>query len=58
MSKGEQAVSGRFVIVKNADSQLPLLGPDWLCKLRLDWPKLLQSCEGGDSRIHTLHSAN
>lgn len=58
VSKGEQTVSGRFVIVKNADSQLPLLGRDWLYRLRLDWPQLLRSCKGVDPRIHTLHSAN
>lgn len=37
-----QEIHGRFVVVGNANSQLPLLGRDWLYKLRLDWPKLLR----------------
>ena len=40
VSQDGQEVQGTFVIVGNADSQLPLLGRDWLYKLRLDWPKL------------------
>ena len=42
VSHNGQEVQGRFVIVGNADAQLPLLGRDWLYKLRLDWPKLFK----------------
>ena len=34
VSLGSQSSIDSFIIVKNANSQLPLLGRDWLCKLR------------------------
>ena len=40
--------TGRFVIVKNADCQLPQLGRDWLWKLHLNWPRMLSSLVCGD----------
>ena len=43
--------------MENANSQLPLLCRDWLCKLRLDWRELFQTYKNDDPRIHTLHSA-
>ena len=42
MSTGEQSVAGSFVIVDIKNDQLPLLGRDWLLRLRLEWTKLLQ----------------
>ena len=41
ISSEQQTVAGKFVIVDITNDQLPLLGRDWLLKLRLDWPKLL-----------------
>ena len=29
-----------YIIVENANSQLPLLGHDWLCKLHLNWEEI------------------
>ena len=42
-TKGEidVVIAGKFVIVDITNDQLPLLGKDWLLKLRLDRPKLL-----------------
>ena len=37
----QQRINGKFVIVDIPNDQLPLLGRDWLLKLRLDWPRLL-----------------
>ena len=34
----QQSITGKFVIVDIPIDQLPLLGRDWLLKLRLDWP--------------------
>ena len=34
----QQSITGQFVIVDIPNDQLPLLGRDWLLKLRLDWP--------------------
>ena len=53
----QQREIGQFVIVKNADSQLPLLGRDWLYKLRLNWPRMLTPPDVGDPRVHTLLTA-
>ena len=44
-------------MVENADRQLPLLGCDWLYKLRLNWPNLLAHHSKEDPRVHTLHTA-
>ena len=49
VSTGQQTSTGKFVIVDIANDQLPLLGRDWLLKLRLDWPKLL-----GQNMIHKM----
>ena len=57
VSLGSQSAIGSFIIVENANSQLPLLGRDWLCKLRLDWRELFRTYKNDDPRIHTLHSA-
>ena len=48
---------GRFIIVEKVDKELPLLGRDWLYRLCLDWPKMLNKGDDGDPRVHTLHSA-
>ena len=45
-------------MVKNANSQLPLLRCDWLCNLRLDWPKMMSSLVEGDPRVHTIQVAS
>ena len=58
VTHGEQRVTGKFVVVENADRQLPLLGRDWLYNLRLDWPKLISYEKKGDPRVHTLHAAD
>ena len=54
--QGQQSLSGSFIIVQNADRQLPLLGRDWLYQLRLDWPRLFHSCAGEDPRVQTVQS--
>ena len=53
-----QSAEGCFIIVENADKQLPLLGRDLLCKLHLDWSKMLRSNNADGSRIHAIHSVN
>ena len=37
---------------------MTLLGRNWLCKLRLNWPKMLSSLVDGDPSIHTLQVAS
>ena len=54
---GSQSATGSFVIVKNANCQLPLLGRDWLYKLRLNWQELFRTYKSDDPRVHCLHSA-
>ena len=34
------------------------MGHDLLCKLRLDWSKMLRSNTADDPRIHAIHSVN
>ena len=44
--------------MENANSQLPLLGCDWLWnELHLHRRELFQTYKNDDPRIHTLHSA-
>ena len=43
VQKGQQTMSGSFVLVGNAHNQLPLLGRDWLYKLQLNWPEMLRT---------------
>ena len=45
----QQRINGKFVIVDIPNDQLPLLGRDWLLKLRLDWPRLL-----GHNSVHKV----
>ena len=52
-----QSAEGCFIVVENADKQLPLLGHDLMCKLRLDWSKKQRSTKD-DPRIHAIHSVN
>ena len=54
---GQQLVKGQFIIMEKVDNQLPLLGRDWLYRLHLDWPRMLNRKDVGDPRVHTLHSA-
>ena len=58
VSYGSQAAAGSFVIVENANNQLPLLGRDWLYKLRLDWPELFQANKHDDPRVSFLQSTS
>lgn len=58
VSIGNKSTEGCFIIVENADKQLPLLGRDLLCKLRLDWAKMLRNNTGDVSKIHAIHSVN
>ena len=57
VSHGQQVINGSFIIVENADTQLPLLGRDWLYQLRLDWTKLIRTCKRGDPRVHSVQQA-
>ena len=54
VTQGSQQATGRFV-VENADFRLPLLGRDWLGKLRLNWQELFQSW---DPRVNALYTAD
>ncbi|KAL5509275.1 hypothetical protein EMCRGX_G004614 [Ephydatia muelleri] len=58
VKQGSQQATGRFVVVDNADFQLPLLGRDWLGKLRLNWQELFQYCKTGDPRVNALYTAD
>ena len=54
VSLDQQVINGSFIIVENADTQLPLLGRDWLYQLRLDWTKLIRTCKKSDPRVHSV----
>ena len=41
----DQNLSGRFVVVDNVRNQLPLLGRDWLRRVKLDWTSLFSSMQ-------------
>ena len=43
VQKGGQRLSGRFVVVDHVRNQLPLLGRDWLSRIRLDWTRLFST---------------
>ena len=49
VKQGCQTVTGTFVIVGNADSQLPLLGCDWPYHLRLDVHNVFHSGKYSDT---------
>ena len=57
VSHGQQVINGSFIIVENADTQLPLLGRDWLYQLHLDRTKLIRTCKRGDPRVHSVQQA-
>ena len=57
VSHGQQVINGSFITVENADTQLPLLGRDWLYQLHLDWTKLIGTCKRDDPRIHSVQKA-
>ena len=40
VQKADQNLSGRFVVVDNVRNQLPLLGSNWLQRVKLDWTRL------------------
>lgn len=56
-SMKNQSTEGCFIVVENADKQLLLMGRDLLCKLRLDWSKMLKNNTLDGPRIHAIHSA-
>ena len=58
VSMKNQSAEGCFIVVENVDKQLPLLGRDLLCKLCLDWSKMLRSNTTHDPRIHAIYSVN
>ena len=59
VSYGSQAAADSFVIAeKNANNQLPLLGRDWLYKMRLDWPELFRANKHDDPRVSFLQSTS
>ena len=47
VQKAEQNLVGRFVVVDNVNNQLPLLGRDWLGRVRLNWTKILSDMQLG-----------
>ena len=52
VQKKHQTMTGKFVLVGNANDQLPLLGRDWLCRLQLDWSELLKTVK--TKAVHKL----
>jgi len=52
VKKKQQTMTGNFILVGNANDQLPLLGRDWLCRLQLDWLELLKTAK--TKAVHKL----
>ena len=56
VQKGEQNLVGRFVVVDNVNNQLPLLGRDWLGRVRLNWTKIFSDMQLGSINALNIDS--